>query len=834
MGQGKWGRSIRRMDRKQERESIKELKTLDGIRRRGLKRTLLTAFLLLFFGGITAFYFAFDVGSWQRLDIEKIVNLPQTGAIYDRNGDFVARIQSTQNRVSIPLSSVPKEVQNAFLAAEDLRFYQHFGIDPVRIFGALRANFRSGDYAEGASTITQQLVKLSHLSSKKTLGRKLEEMYLALQLESQYSKDEILEMYLNFIYFGRGAYGIEAAAQAYFGIPAGELSAAQGAVLAAIIKAPSAYAPHLHPEQNRQRQEYILRTMRDNEMITEETYQLALDQNVTPIEQNTRASQYGWYVDAVLDEAEALLSMQAEALLGGGYHVYTALDREQQDIIDGHFEPDANFPANASDGTRPQAAMASVDVHSGAVRAIVGGREYTVQRGLNRATQMRRQPGSSLKPLAVYAPAIENHGYMTASVLNDAPQKFGNYSPRNSGNLYYGNVTIRTALKNSLNVAAVSLLNKIGVASARDYLQKTGIELDDRDWNLSLALGAMTYGVSPVQLAAAYAPFANGGTFYAPYFIERIEDAAGNVLYRHETKGNKVLSQETAYLMTSLLQTVTSSGTGAKLSQAGTPVAGKTGTVNMTGGGNRDIWMAAYNSELSTAFWMGFDNPDNQHKLQGWVSGGDFTAAMATKFFKSYYADKEKPAFLKADGMVWLKIDTKSIEWAGEPMLATSLTPKAYAVSEVFLSTNRPTKQSNVWSAPRSPSAFYVTHNNQGNPVLVITASDAGLYRIQRDAIGECIILNELYGSAGETLYYTDKKAKLGVEYTYRIIPINAELLNNGILLEGKQAVQVARAKSPSSGSHLWQDITGLLFGSQSPDTGGAADTLSLFWQSGD
>ena len=235
-------------------ESIKELKTLDGIRRRGLKRTLLTAFLLLFFGGITAFYFVFDVGSWQRLDIEKIVNLPQTGAIYDRNGDFVAKIQSTQNRVSIPLSSVPKEVQNAFLAAEDLRFYQHFGIDPVRIFGALRANFRSGDYAEGASTITQQLVKLSHLSSKKTLGRKLEEMCLALQLESQYSKDAILGMYLNFIYFARGAYGIEAAAQAYFGIPAGELSAAQGAVLAAIIKAPSAYAPHLHPEQNRQRQ----------------------------------------------------------------------------------------------------------------------------------------------------------------------------------------------------------------------------------------------------------------------------------------------------------------------------------------------------------------------------------------------------------------------------------------------------------------------------------------------------------------------------------------------------------------------------------------------------
>ena len=833
MRKGRWGKSVGRMEKKINRESLRDLKKLDGVKRRGLRRGALLFLALLLLGGAAAFYFVFDVGSWQTLDIRKLTEIPQTGAIYDRNGDFVAKIQSAQNRVSIPLSEVPKEVQNAFLAAEDLRFYQHNGIDLIRIFGALRSNLRAGDYAEGASTITQQLVKLSHLSARKTVARKLEEMWLALQLEAQASKAEILEMYLNYIYFGRGAYGIEAAAQAYFGVHASQLSAVQGAALAAIIKAPSAYAPHLHPEANRQRRQYILHTMRENDLLSEDAYQAAMAQEITPIEQEQKTAQYGWYVDAVLDEAESLLSMQAENLLGGGYHIYTAFDREQQDIIDGHFEPDGNFPANASDGVRPQAAMASIDVHTGAVRAIEGGREYTVQRGLNRATQMRRQPGSSLKPLAVYAPAIENYGYMTASVLNDTPQKFGNYSPRNSGNLYYGNVTIRTALKNSLNVAAVSLLNKIGVAAGRDYLQKTGIELDDRDWNLSLALGAMTYGVSPMQLAAAYAPFANGGTYYAPYFIERIEDANGKILYQHQTQGRKVLSEQTAYLMTSLLQTVTASGTGAKLSGAGTPVAGKTGTVNMVGGGNRDIWMAAYNSDISTAFWMGFDQPDTRHKLQSWVSGGDFTAAMATRFFKSYYTGKEKPAFLKADGMVWLNIDVKSIEWAGEPMLATKMTPKQYSVSEVFLASNRPTKSSNVWSAPRSPSAFYVTHNGQGNPVLVITASDAGLYRIQRDAVGECFILDELNGKAGETLYYTDKKAQVGVVYTYRIIPINAELLQNGILLEGKQAVQIAQAKSPSASSRLWEDISGLLFGNQIPQEN-ASDALSLFWQSGE
>ena len=835
MRKGKIGRSDRRLRRLEEKESLKEIKNLDGIWGRKAKKVIGIGVLSFFLIAVTAFYFVFDVGSWQRLDLQKIVSLPQTGAIYDKDGGFVSKIQSTQNRVKVPLSAVPKDVQNAFLAAEDLRFYQHPGVDLFRIIGALRANLRSGEYAEGASTITQQLVKLSHLSAQKTIGRKLEEMFLALQLEQKASKDEILEMYLNYIYFGRGAYGIEAAARAYFGVSVSELSVSQGAALAAVIKAPSAYAPHLHPEANQTRRNYILRTMRENGLLTEDAYQKAVTEEIAVIPQAEGNEGAGWYVDAVLDEAESLLSLQAEALLGGGYHIYTAFDPEQQKIIDGHFEAASNFPANASDGTAPQAAMACVDVNSGAVRCVVGGRNYTVQRGLNRATQMRRQPGSALKPLAVYAPAIESHGYMTASVLNDTPQKFGNYSPRNSGNLYYGNVTIRTALKNSLNVAAVSLLNKIGVSSARDYLQKTGIELDDRDWNLSLALGAMTYGVSPVQLAAAYAPFANGGIFHSPYFIERIEDSAGNILYRHETNSKRVISPQTAYLMTSLLQSVTSSGTGAKLSQAGTPVAGKTGTVNMVGGGNRDIWMAAYNRDISTAFWMGFDNPDASHKLQGWVSGGDYTAAMATRFFKSYYTDKEKPAFLKTDGIVWLNIDVKAVEWAGEPMLASSLTPKKYSVSEVFLSSNRPTRESNVWSAPRSPSAFYVTHNENGNPVLVITAADPGLYRIQRDAVGECVILDEMNASSGQTVYYTDKKAKVGVVYTYRIIPINSELLNNGILLEGSQAVQIAQAKSPSVGSRLWQDISQMLFGNETGENAPPAeDALSLFWQSGE
>ncbi len=832
MRKDKWTRSMEKMNKREEKEEAAQLDGLSKGKRHTGRRILLFSGVLFVFSAI-AFYFVFDVGHWQTLDMNKLTHLPQTGVMYDMHGAEITKVQSSQNRISIPLSKVPRHVQDAFLAAEDLRFFDHSGFDIVRIFSAILANIRSGEYSQGASTITQQLIKLSHLSSQKTIARKMEEIYLATRLEMQCSKEEILEMYLNFIYFGRGAYGIEAAARAYFGVSAEELTPAQGACLAAIIKAPSAYAPHLNMEANASRRNYILSTMLENDMLTQEAYRQSLAEEIALVAPKDTKNMYGWYTDAALDEAQKLLSLDADTLLASGYHIYTALDTQQQDVMDAQFAKSSAFPADASDGEQVQGAMASVDVKTGAVRAITGGRSYQVQRGLNRATQLRRQPGSALKPLAVFAPAIQSHGYMTASVLDDTPRKFGNYSPRNSGHLYYGAVTVRTALKNSLNVATVGLLNDIGIQSARDYLTKVGIPLDDRDSNLSLGLGSMTYGVSPVQLAAAYAPFANGGTFYPPYFVERITDAAGNTLFLHEEEGTRVLSPQTAYLMTSLLQTVTSSGTGAKLSGAGIPVAGKTGTVNMTGGGNRDIWMAAYNSSLSTACWMGFDNPDSKHKMQSWVSGGDFTAAMATAFFKNYYAGKAKPEFLTADGIVWLKIDKKSIEWAKKPMLATSLTPKDYSYSEVFLATNRPTQESNIWNAPRALSGFYVTHNGKGNPVLVMTTKDAGLYRIQRDAIGESIILNELYATAGQTLTYTDAKARLGVEYTYRVIPIHSELLSNGVLLEGAQSVQVARAKAPTLGANLWEDITGFLFGKEE-EAPASRDALSLFWYSGE
>lgn len=305
-------------------------------------------------------------------------------------------------------------------------------------------------------------------------------------------------------------------------------------------------------------------------------------------------------------------------------------------------------------------------------------------------------------------------------------------------------------------------------------------------------------------MAAAYAPFANGGIYREPYFIEEIYDRDGVIIYQHQDSGSRVLSPQSAYLMTNLLRTVITSGTGTRLSTAGTPIAGKTGTVNMTGGGNRDVWMAAYTPEISCVVWMGFDEPDATHRMANSVSGGTNPASLARNFFKDWYQNRSKPDFQQPSGLVTVELDKRAIDWRGEPMLATSLTPSAYRIREVFVEGSQPTRQSDVWNAPPAAKSFYVSHTESGQPLLVIEASATAVYRVRRDAVGESFVLTELRGSSGEKLYYTDTSAKPGVTYTYRVTPIHAELLDNGVLLEGPQSVQVAQVKTGAASLGDW------------------------------
>ena len=762
-----------------------------------VKKVLLTILaaligvLLLF---CAAFYVFFDVPDWQKLDISKLSALAQTSSMYDMNGELMSELRGSENRIIVSLDEIPLHTRQAFIAAEDLRFYDHRGIDVYRILGALRSNLKSGSLAEGASTITQQLAKLTHLSAEKTIRRKLEEINLAFQIEKVYNKDEILAMYLNTVYFGRGAYGIQAAAQAYFGVDAEDLTLNQSASLAAIIKAPSIYAPHISPSNNRSRRQYILSVMAENGFISQEEKQAALDESIWVLAQEAEKQLYSWYIDEALRESAELLGLSADEVIQGGFKIYTAYDARLQTIADEVYADSSFFPAAASDGTPIQSAMAVVDTNNGAVLAMIGGRDYTVRRGLNRATQMRRQPGSALKPLAVYGPALEL-GYTTASVLLDEKTSFGGYTPRNAGDRYYGLVTMRTAIRNSLNTTAVRLLEEIGLDASIQYLNKMGIPTRNSDRNLSLALGSMTYGVTPVELAAAYVPYANGGIYHQPYCVERIETVDGSNVYERKDSGKQVLSAQNAFLMTSLLQSVVSSGTGTRMLAANTPIAGKTGTVSMTGG-NRDIWMTAYTPEISVAVWMGYDQTDAKHKISNGITGGRNTASLAAAFFKKAYADREKPDFSQPDGLVWLTLDKRALTSRGSIMLASDKTPKEYRLSEVFAASNRPYAVSDIWQAPDAPSSFYVAHNASGYPELHFKASSDARYRIQRDSVGESVILTEVIASSGQALSVLDSTAQAGILYTYRIIPIHEELLQQGVWLEGKQAVQLAQVQA--------------------------------------
>ena len=754
-----------------------------------------------------SFYVFFDVAEWQALDHSKLTALAQTSSLFDRYGSLMSEVRGSENRTVVSLSDIPKHTQQAFLAAEDLRFYQHRGIDIFRMLGALRSNIISGSFSEGASTITQQLAKLTHLSAEKTLRRKLEEIWLAIQIESAYGKDEILEMYLNTVYFGRGAYGIQTAARNYFGKDAENLTLAESASLAATIKAPSLYAPHSNPKHNKNRRMYILKTMLENEFITETEYAEAADDDIWVLAAIEETQRYGWYVDEVLRESVALLNISADEVISGGYMIYTAYDPELQEIADKVYRKRDNFPPDAADGTPVQSAFAVLDTTDGAIRAMVGGRNYTTRRGLNRATQMRRQPGSALKPQAVYGPALDL-GYTTASILLDEKTSFGGYTPQNAGDRYYGRVTMRTALRNSLNTTAVRLLEEIGIDASIQYLDKFGLPTTPTDRNLSLALGSMTNGVTPVELAAAYIPYANGGVYHAPYCVSRITDANGDVLYERTDAGKRVISEQNAFLMTSLLQSVITNGTGTRLLSANIPVAGKTGTVSMNGG-NRDIWMAAYTPEVSVTAWMGYDQTDAQHKIPNGITGGKNTASLAAEFLKEMYAERKKVDFVQPEGLIWLTLDKRALTTKGAVMLASDTTPKDSRVSEVFAVSNRPYAVSDVWDPPASPSSFYVSHDSSGYPVLNFKSIANARYRIQRDAVGESVILTELIGSQGQTLSYSDYQAKPGVLYTYRIIPIHEELLQQGIWLEGKQAVQVAQVSNGYTG--FFSGLSGLI-----------------------
>ena len=748
------------------------------------------AVLILTFGGLI---WKLDIPHWQALDLSKL-NTAGATEVFDAHGQAAGTLHGRENRRWVPLESVPEKVQDAFIAAEDLRFYRHRGVDVYRLFGALWNDIKTLSFSQGGSTITQQLIKLTHLSSAKSLSRKAQEIALALQLEKVMSKQQILEAYLNTVYFGHGAYGIEAAANVYFGRSASALSVAQGALLAGIIKAPSTYAPHLNPEKSAQRRNGILGTMEEKGFISHQEAENARAEAVVLADGQGEGRRFAWYMDAVLTEATEALKLSGDEVLTGGYRISTGLDPAMQLAAEALFEDADRFPAAAADGTPVQAGLITLDNQSGAVRAVVGGRKYDVALGLNHATQIRRQPGSAFKPISTYAAAIDAYGFVPSSTVEDTPRTFdGNYTPKNAGGNSYGTVTLREALSRSLNIATVDLADLIGTEALRQYAQRFGVPLSDRDVNLSLALGALTEGVSPEVLGAAYCALGNGGMRVTPHFINEIRDKTGRVVYRAPTRQERAVRDATAYMLTDMLKTAAKSGSARALKQSGMPVAGKTGTVSESDGkGTRDIWTVAYTPEVATAVWMGFDAPDAKHAMPASEGGSGYPAKLCAAFYKSVSEELSGRDFKKPKSVKTALVDRMALEQEHRVLLTTGDTPAEYAEPELFRAEDMPTDYSENWTAPRMVADLRLLTGPGETPVLSFTAQDARAeYQLVRQSDGKTEEIAVLTGEPGREVRFADVTHDTSQPADYVLMPRNALLRALGTVLTGPQSASV-------------------------------------------
>ncbi len=690
------------------------------------------------------------------LSVEKIRSTSQVLTIYDKDNNISAYLDGGQTRKNVSIEAVPKHVINALLAIEDIRFYEHNGIDIKRIFGAMINDISSGSLKEGGSTITQQLIKNSHLSNEKTFIRKIHEAILALQLERQYTKDEILEMYLNYVYFGRGAYGIQAAAQMYFGVDVQELSVSQGAMLVGVLKAPSKLAPHINMEKAIERRNNVLFQMKKYGFISDEQYKEFSSEDIKIVEDISHPD-YGYYTDYVLEESAKMLNISVEELLNGGYSVYTSLDSELQENVQQLFSDNENFHDN-----KVQAATVVIDNFTGEISAIMGGREHNGMRIYNRITA-RRQPGSVIKPILVYGPAFENKSITASTVINDYRKDFSGYKPTNFKDVYYGNVTVRKALSLSLNVPAVEILERNGIDYSKEFAERAGLVFDESDNNLALALGGMKFGVTPLEMAGAYSMLARSGVYIEPHCVRKILDSNGKLVYENKKINQKVFSEKTTFLLTDILRDVsTHESNGHKLFSR--QIATKTGTVGYNDSGHSDAWSASYVNSHTVVVWMGYDKTTAQQFLPYDVTGSSYPSQISAKIFEKIFEKYGYDDFKVPDGIVSLKIDNFSLKNGAGNYLASDI--QTDTVNEFFDSENAPQEINSYWQKPTLPKDIKVQLNELRQAEISFNATNdyTQYIIIKRNAVGDKVI-GRLNGKENEKLILIDEEYFFGDSY---------------------------------------------------------------------
>lgn len=582
----------------------------------------LTAGLLLF---VLGWFFLGFLPMQQAKGMTDGIGRPASSSqIYDSNGRLITMVHAEENRIPVPISKTPKDLQNAFVAAEDVRFYQHGGIDIKAIGRAIWTNFSEGSVMEGGSTITQQLAKNALLTQERTLKRKISEAFLALEIERRYSKQEILEMYLNQIYFGEGAYGAQSAAMLYFGKNVEELTLGECAMLAGLPRRPSEYSPFNSMKLAKNRQETVLAQMVKYGFVDAAAAEAAVQAPVrlAPRKKTNAAGTASYFVDYVVQTL--IEKYGADTVYKGGLKIYTTLDLDMQRAAEQSLHKYLPSMFTDSNGVmQPQGALVAIEPQTGYIRAMIGGRGTDE---FNRAVLAERQPGSAFKPF-VYLAALQA-GISPEAVVQDRPTSFGGYIPQNYDGRFRGLVTVRSALEQSLNVVAVRLVNHVGPDKPVKLAQDMGISTlvtsgYANDQTLAMALGGLTRGVTPLEITAAYGTLANRGVRAEPLAILKVTDRNGAVIEENQSKTRAVVDEKSISVLVDMMRGVILRGTGVG-ANIGRPAAGKTGTTN----DYQDAWFIGFTPNLVAGVWLGCDNNQSLPR----VTGGDLPAAIWRSF----------------------------------------------------------------------------------------------------------------------------------------------------------------------------------------------------------
>lgn len=574
-------------------------------------------------------------------DVSQTLSPAASSQIYDCKGRLITTVHVEQNRLPVKLADTPKDLQNAFIAAEDIRFYKHHGIDPIGIARAVVSNIRHRDATgQGGSTITQQLARNAFLTQEQTLKRKLLEAVLAVEIENKYTKAEILEMYMNQIYFGQGAYGVQTASHVYFGKDVKDLNLAQCAMLAGLPNSPNYYSPFHNLQAAKYRQGVVLDQMAKYGYISQEQANEAKAQDLGLVkpgsnQDNNKLASY--FVNYVVQQVSD--KYDSSAIYKEGLKIYTTLDLDMQKDAENAVNKDLpKGTKNAKGITQPQGALLAIETKTGDVKAMVGGRG---EDQFNRATQMYRQPGSAFKPFT-YVTALEKGMSPNMMLDNSAVSFAGGWSPKNYGHTTGGPVTMTEALVKSMNIPTINLANKVGMSNVIKTAEKCGISsLVDSgkysDNNLSASIGGLSKGVSLWDMAQAYSVFANNGQLIKPRVILKIEDRNGNILEDHtgESDAEQVLDANAVARLNVMLQQAVMRGTGRN-AYFGRPVAGKTGTTN----GAHDAWFVGYTPNMVTAVWIGDDTSTNAG-----YTGGTIPATIFRDFMSQATASQSASSF---------------------------------------------------------------------------------------------------------------------------------------------------------------------------------------------